>query len=410
MLRRGLAFGALMLVSILVLVRCGSDSATTSYVYSSTSQRGDFAEWTVSGSTLTVVWQATDSSGNITKTFNVTATCGAADATYGYKSCTVSSASCTNGTQTCGASDTPSGTFRVFEIPGLALMVHTGDTGSSRQLHIGMLKDTSCGSAAGDYTFMHIGVSQTDLFGLYRADATFNSVTHADFKMSSAGSTTTPSIAYSTGSGTGNGVETLTGSDCVSGVRTRVVGGNTIRSMVTPAGLYILDLPAGSGGLVAFKTSLAAGISDLASKNFGGVSFPDNSTPDLIAATTGAVSGTSVSITSLSFLSGGSAGSGMAFKPATDTSSSASSPSYPNFTSSVAAYTSNNSLASTYATPSAIPGLFKIDGNFGSDTGRVVMVAMKYNSKVIGFGSVYNWRSTSGGRLENTGAFILFEK
>jgi hypothetical protein len=59
-----------------------------------------------------------------------------------------------------------------------------------------------------------------------------------------------------------------------------------------------------------------------------------------------------------------------------------------------------------------------------SDSGRIVMSAMKFSSKVIAIGVVYNYRDTSdidwrieGGMtnfgtagLYNTGEFILFER
>lgn len=95
-----------------------------------------------------------------------------------------------------------------------------------------------------------------------------------------------------------------------------------------------------------------------------------------------------------------------------------SAPVYPDATAAVSNYASSgNPLHAAYATPSAIPGLFRIDGNFGTDTGRVILVAMKSNGKTLAFGAVYNWRNSHNGNTEyngadyvNSGAFILFEK
>jgi len=88
------------------------------------------------------------------------------------------------------------------------------------------------------------------------------------------------------------------------------------------------------------------------------------------------------------------------------------------FTAAVTGY-SSNVLSADYATPADIPGLFKLDNP--SDDGRVVLAAMKYNSKVIAVGMVYNYRTSyetnpatgmafNPDGLYNTGNFILFEK
>jgi hypothetical protein len=67
--------------------------------------------------------------------------------------------------------------------------------GAEEQLHVGLHKDTACDTIAGDYTFMNTGVLRSDLFGIYRTDADFSSVIHADFGMTHGGTATaTPTI------------------------------------------------------------------------------------------------------------------------------------------------------------------------------------------------------------------------
>lgn len=426
MKRKGwLVFGGVLTIALATQIQsCAKKDESSSsgpQTYSSTGSTGDYAEWTVSGSSLSAVWKVTTSSGAVEKTFTVAADCATADATFGYKTCTVTSGSCTDGTGTCSPGDAPSAgsLFDTFEVPGVAIMVK--GRGAGEQLHVGFLKDTSCASVAGDYTYMMTGVGKRDLFGVYRTDSTFTSITHADFGMSYSGSEgNTPTVSYTTQGGTGTGAETLTGTGCSDGVRERIAGSDTIRMAATSAGAFIVDLPSGQGGLVAFKTTTAATLADFASKNFGGIAFPDQGNEWLLAASTGAVSGDKVSITNLvkqQHAGSPNNESGASFKAVTTTTWEATSPAHPNFTATPGGTYSNNALQSTYSTASAIPGLFVIDGPgfTSSDKGRVFLVAMKSSGKVVAFGSVYNYRdhdSNSGTPtiLVNTGAFILFEK
>jgi hypothetical protein len=432
MKRKGwLIFGLVLAVALSTQIQsCAKKSAgnSTSATYGTTGTSGDYAEWTVSGSTLTGVWKVIDTAGALVKTLNVSATCGSADATYGYRVCTIDTGICTPVSGlTCAADDAPSPgkQFYMFEVPGVALMVkgksESGTPALQEQLHVGLLKDSSCGSIAGDYTFMMTGINRRDLFGIYRTDANLTNVTHADFGMSYTGSEgSTPSVAYTTG-GTTNGTDALGGTSCVDGVRERTIsaGAATIRMAGTAAGAFVVDLPSGQGGLVAFKTTNAASLADFAGKTFGGISFPDNSSEQLLAATTGASTGSAVPITSLTMTGGGSPVilTDLAFKPATNTSGwAATAPAHPDFTATVSGY-SANALQATYANPAAIPGLYVIDGSSftASDRGRVFLVAMKSDGKVMAFGSVYNYRDhdsngTTPTILVNTGAFILFEK
>ncbi len=166
-------------------------------------------------------------------------------------------------------------------------------------------------------------------------------------------------------------------------------------------------MPQGQGGIVAFKTTNAASLADFAGKTLTGISFPDEGSEKLIAVTTAAESSGAVPITSVAFSDDSAPVTGLSFKPVTNTIWTASAPSFPNFTTPVSDYSSNSALATTYATPSAIPGMFAVDGNMGSDTARVFVIAMKVDGKLMAFGTTYNHRTSN---LANSGAFIVFEK
>lgn len=407
-------------LTLLVAAGCGSSSSgSTSYTYSSTSTVGDYAEWTLNGNNLTATWDVTDTNGDIAKIFQVTADCGAADATYAYRICTISSSTCTDGTEPCGTS-APSGEFKMLEVPGVALFIQidASATHPEKELHVGLLKDAGSCSAdiSGDYPYIRIGVGEIDIFGIYRTNSDLQDIIHGDFKMLSADQNTTPTIGYATKDGPlvngyPDGHVIPQSVDCTNGVRTLTLeNGKTIRSMASPSGLFMIDLPSGDGGLIAFKTSNAAVLADLANRSFAGLVFPDNTDPAFVTATSGALSGTSVALTSLESESPNNFGTDRAFKPLSETSWAATAPSYPDFTAAVTGYDSNT-LQMTYPTPSAIPGLFVVDGTY-TDSGRTVAGAMKFNGKVVIFGAVYNWRhdGTPEARLENTGAFLLFEK
>lgn len=401
------------------IVRCNSttDSKTgvgtgTANTYATTSNVGDYAEWSVAGNTLNATWKNIDATGATSATYTVVATCGTADSTYGHKTCTIDtgSSSCTG---TCTGA--PSGSFHMMEVPGVALFVHTG-SGTSQQLHVGFLKDSdSCSKdMSGDYVFMKTAVGNSDIFGMYRADSNLINVTHADFKMQNTTSqATTPTLTYSTGTAS----EVLGDGGCTGGVRTRTVGGGTIRGMMTQSGLFILDMPEGQGGLVSYKTTVAATLADLAGKSFGGITFPDNGGPELLSATTGTITSNSLPITANV---GGNTQTGMEIRPLTNATTNLTNPAYANFAAAPAGYTAGaNVLAATYATPSTFPGMFRMD-NTMADSGRLLISFIKYNSKVIGFGVVFNYRTNgqtkpngstyTSNNVYNTGSFILFEK
>jgi hypothetical protein len=395
------------------------DRGSGSFTYSTTSNIGDYAEWTFDGTTASANWQIINSTGGVNLTYLIVADCDTFNSAYGYYTCTITSAACTPGLSACGTN--PSGTFDLMEVPETAIFVHTG-TGTSSQLHVGLIKDSNACTAdvSGDYVYARTGLGNRELFGAYRTDGNFVSVTHADFAMSAAASATTPVVEYTTQDSSGTGQVTFTDGGCTSGVRKRTLNSDTLRAMLTNSGLFILDMPAGQGGIVSFKTTNAASLSDFANKTFGGISFPDDAAAAPILAVTGDVASSAVPITSGD--ANGSPLGAVDIRPATNNSSAATSPAFPDMTVAPASgtYSLNTTLQPEFPSPATLPGLFRIDGAL-ADTGRVLLMAAKLNGKVVAFGFVYNWRDNSQVNpatgfpftptgLYNTGNFILFER
>jgi len=413
-MKNTIAYSLALLVGATLFYGCGGGGSETtptveSSTYATTSTRGDYTEWTLAGSNLHAVWQVVNDMGGIDYTHTFDATCGAESST-GLRECTFDTVTCADGLASCPA--VPSGSFSMMAVPDVALFVHTG-IGVSSQLHIGFTKDaTSCTEdVSGDYAFIRTGLGQRDTFGLYRSDANFVDILHADFGFETTDANMNQTLSYNTGTE----VEAFTNNGCVEGVRFREVDGFAIRSMMTHSGLFVLDLPAGDGGLLSFKVENAATLVDIAGKNFGGYSFPDNGDPEAFTMTAGIVSANRVALTAT--LPSGTQHLRMM---RLGTSDSMTAPAYPNFGVVPSGY-STSTLSSTYATADTIPGIYKFDGL--DDNGRVIMAAMKHNGKVILLGMVYNYRNTGDidprsdtnatfgeNGLYNTGNFIGFER
>lgn len=392
----------------------GNANNVTNYTYATTSSNGDYAEWTISGDQLSAIWYVMQKDGLAAYAYLFNASCGIADS-FGVRNCTVDAASsqCIDQTVTCQGSFT--GDFDMMEEPGLALFVRTG-SGSSSQLAVGFAKDSGACTldVSGDYTTIHTGLGSTENFGIYRFDTNLLNVIHGDFGFNTSGATTTPTVAYRTGTAS----IALTDDGCDSGVRGRINGTDTIYYALTGGGLSVTDLPAGQGGLLSFKVANAATLADFANKSFGGISFSDKADADPVSIDAGALIRGGVAMNA-TFASGNL--KNFIINPLTS-ASLASSPAYPDFTVAPSGYTStSNPLATDYPAPADIPGLFKFDGNVLGDTGRVILAAMKFNGKVIGIGLVYDYRTTAdinpvtganftAAGLYNTGNFILFEK
>ena len=162
-------------IPLAMLGGCGSDDAAVSsastYSYSTTSSKGDYSEWTLTGSSLTATWNVVSDTGAIDFTYSFTASCGTPDS-FGVRNCTTATSSCTDGASACSGSFPA--TFEMMDVPGVALYVHTG-SGASAQLHIGFAKDsTACAQdVSGDYTMIRTALGYDENFGIYQSDANF---------------------------------------------------------------------------------------------------------------------------------------------------------------------------------------------------------------------------------------------
>lgn len=435
--------------------------------YGTTSNIGDFGQWTITGSNLSASIDVTDSCGNTAATLSLSATCGSTVSDFGYQVCTASTFSCALGTAVPGCTvngnptascaslvpANPSGTqLAIFPEQGLALFAFLPNGTGGYSLHSGYALSNNCGAnLSGDYTYSRTGWGTVNLFGIIRSDATLTDVVHADFRPYSTSEDVTPFIAYDT---SGTGAITFTPVSCTNGVMTLSYMNNGVTNLVnafvTTDGLLLIDLPSGQGGLLAFNTSLAANLSDFQNLTFGGLSFPDNSgTPNFVATTTAGVStdadgnpllplgaiitqvptgqnadtttvqtgmylkaaATPDSTTTGSNDTGPSGGSGPTGGPGLPDYTQVPSPTPGNPGSSAYA---DNVLSATYPAPAAVPGLIKLGGDY-VDGGRVVMSAMNVpvpggGNMIVAMGSTYNWRTDNvpSGTLQNTGNFIVF--
>jgi hypothetical protein len=430
--KRKMIDALIVTLSLLLLSACGGGSpsaatgTTSSVTYSTTSNKGDYSEWTLDGNDLRATWNVENDAGGIDYSYQIVATCSA-EAANGTRTCTIDepASHCTDGLTTCP--DSPSGTFYLMDAPGVALFVHTTDASyGSDQLHIGFAKNSDAcrDDVSGDYTFIRVGLGLDENFGMFRSDADFIDVSHTDFGFDNGGSaTTTPAIVYRTS----NDTESYKDGGCDRGVRNRSLmdDSETFRAMITQSGLFLLDLPAGQGGLVAFKTEKAASLEDFANKSFKGISFPDNDDPQLLTATSGPVNSGPEQVSLSAHVGSSSMNLNVRSLSTNAAVGSLSAPAYPDFTAApemaAGAGTFNaNPLAASYPTTASIPGMYKFETGL-TDTGRVIAAAMKYNDKLIVVGMVYNHRTTSDtnpatgmnfeqNNLYNTGNFILFER
>ncbi len=414
-----------LIFAVGILSGCGGGGSSTppkvisSTTYSTTSNKGDYSEWTLSSdNSLHATWEVINDSGDVNYTYTIAASCVAANADS-VRQCTISKASCKATPATTCPTTSPSGTFAMMEVPGVALLVHTTTGGD--ELQVGFVKDANAcnDDVSGDYTFIRTGVGLKDSFGMYRSDANFQTVKHSDFGFDTPATTwadyTSQSVAYLTDDG---GSVTLGGNNCSNGVRERTMGAtDTLRTMMTASGLLVLDLPAGQGGMLSFNIKKAASLADFANKSFSGINFPDDGSPETFHATFGSITSNKINF-SISLNLPQVIGSEGLNIMLLGTSSVLINPAYPDF-STVPANYSSSPLQADYKTPKDIPGLFKM-GKF-QDKGRVILGAMKFNNKVIAIGMVNNFRDANdtnpstgsaftGPGVFNSGNFILFEQ
>jgi hypothetical protein len=265
-------------------------SSTTTY--GTTSSHGDFATWTITGTTLSAVWQKINLTGGVAATFRIQATCESSGATYGEHSCHVTSAT----TDAVGVPPPSIGTvFTVLEAEGTALFVYSAadsNTGLPSQLHTGIKYDPAgcAANISGQYLYVHSGPGSAELFGLYQIDTNFESIVHADFGMNGS-ALANAQLGYLTSNESSTGEELLHSIDCNAGVQRINFNGDEARILRTQNGALVLDLAAGHGGKVAFNRSHAAALEDFANKRFTALSYGDDAMHpyDLAALSSGAV-------------------------------------------------------------------------------------------------------------------------
>lgn len=375
------------------IAACGGDDA--SYTYGATSNSGDLSTWTISGNALTVEWLELNSDGTVEMTYNVTATCGDPEATYNYRNCVIDTASCTDGSVTCSGGPAAGEAFKVFELPGTAIMVSNTD---NSELSVGFARGNCETIAESDYTFVNVGLGQQDIFGMFRLDSTYTDVTHLDFGFSDPGAAPSNRIKYNTGDI--NGQTTIPESSCVNGVRTISVGGDTVRVLITPGGFLVVDKPEGQGGLVAFKSSMAATASDIANKTLVGMSFPDNGDPEFLTATTGAATRSTVPLTGITLSTSGAAAD-TTIRLGNDTVELSKA-----LVDNGGNLIANNPLFSGKTKASDVPGVVEI-ASIGDELGVFAIIGKTNDNKIFMVGAVVNDRDNEN---ENTGNFIAFEK
>lgn len=437
-----------LLAGILFLVMttlgCGSSTSASStppppvsaaYEYATTSAVGDFAKWTIDSTvtpaTFSVLWSLIDTSGNVSKTMNISGTCGSMDSTYHYRLCTVVSSS--------DANVQVGGTYHLLEVPGVALFVHPADiaargsgTGED-EVHVGFtLGACVSASGAGDYSFTRVlpvsNPYETEMVGMYRLTSSFISnnfngqLIHSGFAIQEVGPTF--KMIYNLGSGTPGsndqgsapGADAFTGS-CSNGVITLGQASSTLklRGVVTSSGLMFFDGPEGFGGLVSAKSNLAATADDLAGKTLIviwqntslGACSAESGCTDLIRATFGAKDSTGRVPATFTSVSGKTVDP-QGFRAASDLNAGT------RFTSVNSGY-ANNTLSANYPQPATIPGLFYTDETANGEETPTMLVVAKVNGKLLVFGNNSS-RTQIGPCLLNsqtcdraTGNFVGFE-
>jgi hypothetical protein len=390
--------------------------------YESTNTRGELARWDVEGATLTGTWDITDSAGTVMETLTITATCGNPDASYGTRSCTVTSATCTG---SCAAGDAPStgAIYTTLELPGVALVV-VGVQGAHTVLHVGLTLNTGCpadGAFMTDYVSAYVGIAHPQIFGISRLTAGFDPFTHANFVMGPGACTpstptgscaSTPSIVDVDAT---DGSDNKTFEDCKSGIQMVRLRSGPIRAMRSGSGASIVAIPE-YAGTVSFPMAQAAAISDFASRTFVGVLSSDSGPPIGVAATTGPVSSGAVPIASIQFNADQLPFfTSPVIKPAINATSTLASPAYPNFTAAPqGSYMNNTVLQPAFPTVSQVPGLFVLDGMTAPNNSRLIFVAGKQNGKLVGIGASYDWGNNlpgyAGASYLSVSMLVLFEK
>ena len=407
MKKTALAFGSVLCLMTLMINCSGNKDLNAAgrngftYIYTTSSTKGDFADWTFNGTDLRGDWQSLDANGVINFSLSVQAACPNYNATYNYYTCTVNSASSTcaegPGADNCSSLSTLS--LKVLESPGSSISVQAAGFTNNQQLFTGFAKNVvGCGvSIAGDYVFISGGLGQTKIFGLQRVDADFLSVNVAEFGLKAAGPSNSVTVQYLSENASGSGAATFSDSGCLSGVRTRTAGGVAARVLTTTSGLMVSDRTSPQAGAIAVRTDAVATLTLLQNRTLTGFMYADNGTMNYIKIVTGSASGTVIAITAADI--NGTPLSGIDIRALSSTTTATTAPAYPNFTAAPdaspnSAYTySGNSLVSTYINPGSFTGSYRIDGFTTND--RIIFTAAVDRDKMMIYGVGYSWKLTS---------------
>lgn len=424
-----LAFGTVLCLMTL-MINCSNNQVNSAgrnnfpYTYTTSSTKGDFAEWNFNGFDLRGTWQSLDTNGQINFTNSIQASCPTYTDAYNYYTCTVNTAAstCTEGPGAANCSSLSALSIKLIESPGSSLSVLAAN-GATSQLFTGFNQDTSCGNnLTGDYVFIRSGLGQTKLYGLQRSDTAFNNTIITEFGLKATGPSTTVTVQYLSESASASGSEVYGDGGCVNGLRLRTLGGVTGRVLTTPAGLMVNDKTSLQAGAIAVKTTAVASPATLQNRTLSGFMFTDTGLLKFVKITTGSAAGNIVAITSADF--NGTGISGLDIRALSETSTVTSAPAYPNFTSAadpspISAFSySANSLAPTYANPGSLTGTYRIDGFLTND--RIIFTATVDRSKLMLYGVGYAWKLTTdvpppGATYSANGYYssyslVLFEK
>jgi hypothetical protein len=393
-----------ILVSLwLALASCSggvTETGNPSRTYITAGSDGTFGTWQVSSSGFSASLGVTAAStGVIQYTFSLSGSCGS-PGEFGFRPCTISLSGCQNGSASCVSPPAVGALFYLLEMPGVALLAYSP---SDQKFHSGSVLG-SCGSdVSGDYVSMPTALGGVNLFGMYRSDAALQNLIGSEFALLNG---SPPSLFYTTTDGSGTGATSTSSMTCSGGVRTFVVDGIPVRSTTTASGLWTFSLPAGQGGSISFRTSLAATSQDLVTRTLYGFIAADSGTVVLARLGTGGLQAGGVSLGSLTI------STGQEFDLSSETIQSVKSiGSTFGFNGNPPGFSGysygNNLLQPTYPTPGDIPGLFISQPVPGSAQGTIYGVMRGSTGKLILYGSGFDVRS---GTIKITSSTILFEQ
>lgn len=426
-----LAFGSVLCLMTLMINCSGQTEINAAgrnsfpYTYTTSSTKGDYAEWTFNGSLLLGKWQSLDANGTINYTYNIRANCPTYIDNYNYYTCTVDTAgsSCTEGPGAANCSSLNTLTLQLMESIGSSLSVEAGGLTANTQLFTGFVQESSCSTVlTGDYVFVGSGLAQTKLYGVQRIDSDFLNTTVAEFGLKSSGASATVTVQYLSENAATSGAVSYGNAGCTSGLRSRTTGAVTGHITTANGNLLVTNRTSMQTGGLAVKTTSVASASQLQNRTLSGFMYGDDNVLRFVKISTGSASGNIIAVTSADF--NGTPISGLDLRALADTATVSAGPAYPNFTStpdaspnSAFVYNSNT-LKTTYTNPSSIPGTYRIEGFTNND--RILLTATIVRDKLMLYGVGYSWKLTTdtpppGGSYPTNGYYssyslVLFEK